>query len=168
MERGIIRRIVIGVVAILLIAASCYLLGFRKGRNRANLPINERVDTLLVFDTILVNQPVYRETRVVEKVLIPVADTIRLTDTLYLIERREQIHWKDSLSSVYASGIDVEVDSVLHHIPTIIVTKEREVPVKLQPKWGVGLQVGYGFSMGTQIQTAPYIGIGLQYNIISW
>lgn len=31
----------------------------------------------------------------------------------------------------------------------------------------LGVQVGYGVSFGNQIQTGPFIGIGLQYNILS-
>ena len=40
-------------------------------------------------------------------------------------------------------------------------------PLK-SPKWGLGVQVGYGLNINQPIKLQPYIGVGLNYNIITW
>ena len=72
-------------------------------RNAPQEPQSIRVDTLFIRDTIKVTEPVYVTRRMVDSVLVPVTDTIRLRDTLYVFLEREQIRWEDSLSVVYAS-----------------------------------------------------------------
>jgi outer membrane protein W len=77
--------------------------------------------------------------------------------------------WQDSLSRVYASGVSVEIDSVLHFVSTQVITKERDVIVKVKPKWSIGVHAGYGaFANNGQIATSPYIGVGVSYNLFSW
>lgn len=153
---------------VILIGVISFGMGKKYALNRLVLPQKERVDTLVIFDTIVAEKPILKEKRVVERILVPVTDTLRVRDTLFLYAEREQIHWKDSLSDVYASGIDVEVDSVLHYIPQRIITKERDVIVKVKPRWSLGIHAGYGIYVGDQISHAPYVGVGISYNIFSW
>lgn len=153
------------VVAVVL----SFVAGQRHALNRLILPQEQRVDTLVIHDTIVSEIPIFREKKVVERVLVPVHDTIRVNDTLFLYAEREQVHWKDSLSDVYASGIGVSVDSVRHYIPMQVITKEKDVIVKVKPKWSIGVHAGYGvFAKNGQISAAPYVGAGVSYNIISW
>lgn len=164
-----IKKILIASAVIIIALALSFVAGQRNALNRLVLPQKERVDTLVIYDTIVSEKPIYKEKRITERILIPVTDTIRVKDTLYLYAEREQIHWKDSLSDVYASGIDVNVDSVLHYIPTHIITKERDVIVKVKPKWSIGVHAGYGaFANNGQIATSPYVGVGVSYNLFSW
>lgn len=153
------------VVAVVL----SFVAGQRHALNRLVLPQEERVDTLVVYETKLVEKPVFVEKKVIKKVPVPVRDTIRVKDTLFVYAEREQFHWKDSLSDVYASGIGVSVDSVRHYIPMQVITKEKDVIVKMKPKWSIGVHAGYGaFAKNGQISAAPYVGVGVSYNIISW
>lgn len=158
-----------GVLAFILCILVSFGCGKRYALNRLVLPQEPRVDTLVIRDTITSEKPIYKERRVAERVLVPVRDTIRITDTLYMYAAKEQVHWRDSLSDVYATGIGVRVDSVIHYVPTRVVTKERDVMVKVKPRWSIGVQAGYGahFSNG-QVLSAPYVGVGVQYNIFSW
>lgn len=166
---GICKNILFSVVKVTLIVMIAFAAGQKHAINRLVLPQNERVDTLFILDTIVSEKPVFKEKRITERILVPVHDTIRVKDTLYLYAEREQVHWKDSLSDVYASGIGVEVDSVLHYVPTQVITKERDVIVKVKPKWSVGVHAGYGaFANNGQISASPYIGVGLTYNLFSW
>ena len=163
------KKILIAGAVIVAALALSFMAGQRHAQKRLILPQKERVDTLFILDTIVSEKPVFKERRITERVLVPVHDTIRVKDTLYLYAEREQVHWKDSLSDVYASGIGVEVDSVLHYIPTQVITKERDVIVKVKPKWSVGVQAGYGaFANNGQISVSPYIGVGVSYNLFSW
>lgn len=165
------KQTLITCVAIITAAIFMFMAGQKHAQKRLILPQKERVDTLVIYETKLVEKPVFVEKKVVEKVPvpIPVSDTKEVHDTIYVYMDREQVHWKDSLSDVYASGIGVQVDSVLHYVPTQVITKERDVIVKVKPKWSVGIQAGYGaFANNGQISASPYVGVGVTYNLFSW
>lgn len=168
---GICKNILFSVVKVTLIVMIAFAAGQKHVINRLVLPQNERVDTLVIYETKLVEKPVFVEKKVVEKVSVPVpvSDTMMVHDTIYVYMDREQVHWQDSLSDVYASGYDVQVDSVRHNIQTQVITKERDVIVKVKPKWSVGVHAGYGaFANNGQISASPYIGVGVSYNLFSW
>lgn len=132
-------------------------------------PIKEKVDTLLIFDTITLTKPVFVEKIQLDSVYMPVTDTLWKHDTLYVYLEREQIQWQDSLCRVYASGINPQVDSVTHFMQKTIVNREISVPIKVKSRWGLGIQVGYGAGInGKQVYLTPYVGVGISYNILSW
>lgn len=156
------------VISILILIIASFFIGRCEGKKAAIPVCDERVDTLVIRDTITQYEPIYKEIHKVEKVLVPVVDTMRVTDTLYVYLEREQVVWQDSLSRVYASGIMPQIDSVQHYITERIMTKEVNIHVKKPCKWGLGVHVGYGVQLGNQVRTAPYIGVGVSYNILSW
>lgn len=163
-----ILGITIGVI--IAIAAISYWIGRRDGINKAAESIVEKVDTTYIYDTIVQYEPIYEAKRIIEKVHIPieVTDTIWKHDTLFIPMEREQLVWQDSLSRVYASGILPQIDSVEHYVKEIVVSKEISVPKKVKTRWGIGIQLGYGAYYDQKIHTAPYIGVGISYNILSW
>ena len=153
--------------------AVAVLIGFLVGQKHPQKspvePIKEKVDTLLIFDTITLTKPVFVEKIQLDSVLVPVTDTLWKHDTLYVYLEREQIQWQDSLCRVYASGINPQVDSVTHFVQETIVNREISVPVKVKSRWGLGIQVGYGAGVnGKQVYLTPYVGVGISYNILSW
>lgn len=156
------------VISILVLIIASFFVGRCEGEKGAIPVCGEKVDTLIVCDTITQYEPIYKEILKVEKVLVPVVDTLRVIDTLYVYLEREQVVWQDSLSRVYASGILPQIDSVQHYITERIVTKEVTIHVKKPCRWGVGVHAGYGVQLGDQVRTAPYIGVGVSYNILSW
>lgn len=163
-----IRKIVFAVVAVVMALLLSYVIGRRDGFNSAERGEQKSVDTIYVRDTITQYEPIIEERVVLEKVLIPVVDTLWIHDTLYVIQEREQVMWQDSLSIVYASGIMPKIDSVQHFISERVVTRELTQVVKKPCKWGIGIHAGYGIQLGEQVRTAPYIGVGVSYNILSW
>lgn len=163
------RELLISVAKVALIVVIAFSAGQKHALNRLILPLNEKVDTLVVYDTITQYKPILEERVVLQTVPIPVVDTMWLHDTMYVYLEREQVVWQDSLSRVYASGILPQVDSVHHYIRERVVTKELTKVVKKPCRWGVGIHAGYGaFAKNGQISTSPYIGVGLSYNILSW
>ena len=153
--------------------AVAVLIGFLIGQQHPQKlpvePIKEKVDTLLIFDTITLSKPVFVEKIQLDSVYMPVTDTLWKHDTLYVYLEREQIQWQDSLCRVYASGINPQVDSVTHFVQETIITREISVPVKVKSRWGLGIQVGYGAGVnGKQVYLTPYVGVGISYNILSW
>lgn len=148
---------------VLLVAVSAFLFGRITGRNGREGTITERVDTLVIRDTVVSKEPIYVTRRIVDSVLVPVTDTMRVTDTLYVILEREQVMWEDSLARVYASGIRPQVDSVIHFREQVVIT--REIPVKVASRWGIGFQAGVGAG---KAGLTPYVGVGVSYNLLSW
>ena len=140
-----------------------FLVGQRCPMNGGGETPTPKVDTLVIRDTFKVTEPIYLTKRVVDSIPYPVTDTLRLRDTLYVILEREQIRWEDSLSVVYASGVMPQVDSVIHHTESLIITKE--IPVIKKTRWGLGVQAGVGAGKGG---LTPYVGVGVSYNILSW
>lgn len=157
------------IISILILMIASFCIGRCEGKKAAIPVCNERADTLVIRDTITQYEPIYKEIHKVEKVLVPVVDTMRVTDTLYVYMEREQVVWQDSLSRVYASGILPQIDSVQHYITERVVTKEVTIQVKKPCRWGVGVHAGYGAGLSNgKVIASPYIGVGISYNIISW
>ena len=156
----------VGIAVAVLIG---FLIGQQHPQKSPVEPIKEKVDTLLIFDTITLTKPIFVEKIQLDSVYMPVTDTLWKHDTLYVYLEREQIQWQDSLCRVYASGINPQVDSVTHFVQETIVNREISVPVKVKSRWGVGIQVGYGAGVnGKQVYLTPYVGVGISYNILSW
>ena len=156
----------VGIAVAVLIG---FLIGQKHPQKSPVEPIKEKVDTLLIFDTITLTKPVFVEKIQLDSVYMPVTDTLWKHDTLYVYLEREQIQWQDSLCRVYASGINPQVDSVTHFVQETIITREISVPVKVKSRWGLGIQVGYGAGVnGKQVYLTPYVGVGISYNILSW
>ena len=156
----------VGIAVAILIGV---LIGQKHPQKSPVEPIKEKVDTLLIFDTITLTKPVFVEKIQLDSVYMPVTDTLWKHDTLYVYLEREQIQWQDSLCRVYASGINPQVDSVTHFVQETIITREISVPVKVKSRWGLGIQVGYGAGVnGKQVYLTPYVGVGISYNILSW
>lgn len=157
------RHSIILVLLLLLIGAGCFLAGRKTARRGGESTIVVRVDTLVIRDTIVSYKPKYITKRVVDTAYVPVTDTIRKQDTLFLALPREQVTWEDSLARVYASGIDPKVDSVMHYRTELVI--DHIVPVKVQSRWGIGVQGGYGLSKDG---LTPYVGVGVSYNLLAW
>lgn len=126
----------------------------------------EKVDTLVVRDTIMRDRPVFVDRYLVrtDTVKLAVHDTTLRVDSVLVdvpIERR--IYEEDSLYRAVVSGYRPSLDSLLVYRTTTEITKFVPVPVK--KRWGVGIQAGYGFS---QKGISPYVGVGISYNLINF
>ena len=156
----------VGIAVAVLIG---FLIGQKHPQKSPVEPIKEKVDTLLIYDTITLTKPVFVEKIQLDSIYMPVTDTLWKHDTLYVYLEREQIQWQDSLCRVYASGINPQVDSVTHFVQETIINREISIPVKVKSRWGLGIQVGYGAGVnGKQVYLTPYVGVGISYNILSW
>ena len=157
------RHSIILVLLLLLSGAGCFLAGRKTARKGGESTIVVKVDTLVIRDTIVSYKPKYITKRVVDTTFVPVPEYIERNDTIYAVLEREQVVWEDSLARVYASGINPEVDSVFHYRTEKVIN--HIVPVKVQSRWGLGVQGGYGVSKDG---LTPYVGVGVSYNILSW
>ena len=144
---------------------------FKTGQKHPILDPNTgvKVDSVVViqYDTITREKPVYL-TKYIDRIqLVPVRDTIRLKDTLFVAMERERVEWKDEYAQVFASGIDPSVDSVRHFLKTKIVTEKIVVPQRAKRiGWAVAAGPGVFWQPGMN-NVAPGIGVvvGLRINI---
>ena len=61
------------------------------------------------------------------------------------------------------SGYQPSLDDLLIYQPSQVVR------IKDKPKrWGIGVQVGYGMTVKGTPQFAPYIGVGVSYNLFTF
>lgn len=148
---------------ILALTALSFYAGRKSANQGQNETIVERVDTLVVRDTIVAYKPKYISKRVVDSIYVPVREVVVERDTIKVLLEREQVVWEDSLARVYASGILPKVDSIHHYRDKMVITKETII--KTNPKWGVGIQGGIGVGKGG---LTPYVGVGVSYNLITF
>lgn len=137
----------------------------------------ERIDTVLYDNPQLIEryesekEKVAIEMRRLKKQLaaalnVP-ADTLEIHDTttqlVYL--PREYMVYKDSSYRAVVSGVNPRLDSiqVFQKTRTEYITKTI---IKREPtRWGLGAHIGVGL---VKDKVQPYIGIGVQYNLITW
>lgn len=118
-----------------------------------------RVDTIRIDTPV----PVYKYIRYNDTVTIchELRDTVK--ELIYL--PREAMVYKDSTYRAVVSGVQPRLDSIeiYQRNTTQTVTKYVKVPDK--KRWGLGVNVGAGWN-GKQVQ--PFVGVGVQYNIVRW
>lgn len=128
-------------VALLILALG---LGFLGGRRSVTIPLLERVDTLVIRDTVVDYRPVVTEIKTVR------VDTVRLavvqpSDTIFVhdtVEVEVPIMFSRYTGDNYdigVSGFRVELEYVKIYQQTKIVTKGYSIEPK---RWGFGVAVG--------------------------
>lgn len=158
---------------IYIIILALFTLTFGLGRYTAKpetiLEERERIDTLVIRDTFThyVPQYVHRHTR--DTIRVPIRETIHDTVAVYL--PRETRVYEDARYRAEVSGYEPSLDRIDIFTQTQVVTKDVTQVVKQKTRWGLGISAGYGVTINTTDQTfrpAPYIGVGIHYNLISW
>lgn len=146
---------------------------FFAGRNSAkkaeNTQFITQVDTLFVYDTITLEKPVYLTRAQTKTEYIPVRDTVRFRDTLYLSLPIEKRVYQDSLYRAEVSGYMPSLDRIDIYQQTRTITQSVPVAQVERKRWGIGLQAGYGVSARQGVlYLTPYVGVGLSYDLIRW
>lgn len=163
------------ILYIALMAA--FILSFGLGRYTAKpetiVEERERIDTLVIRDTFThyVPQYVHKHTRDTIRVPVPVPGPEPERDTIYVNLPRETRVYEDARYRAEVSGYQPSLDQIDIYTQTQVVTKDVTQVVKQKTRWGLGLSAGYGVTINTTDQTfkpAPYIGVGIHYNLISW
>ena len=146
---------------------------------------NAPADTVTVFktDTLLYDNPqlieryesekeqVAIEVRKLKKQLAEALslppDTLEIHDTATQIVYlpREYLVYKDSTYRAVVSGVQPRLDSIEIYRPTITQTVIKYVSTSDKKRWGRGVQAGYGWNGR---KASPYIGAGVQYNLVRW
>lgn len=155
-------------------AALAGVLLFLVGRWTAPAPpvVSEdvKVVTEVVHDTVTVERPVVRYVHKTDSIRVVVRDTLSLHDTLYISLPREVKVYEDDRYRAEVSGYMPSLDRIDIYEQTQIIEKEvvRNIEVRQRTRWGIGITAGYGVTIGREPTFAPYVGVGINYNIMSW
>lgn len=159
-----ILGLILGALAIIAVI-SAFLLGRKVGINGREVVIKTQVDTLVVFDTIRIKEPVIVERRVVDTMTVEVVDYKVVHDTAFVNLPREEVEYRDSSYRAVVSGFLPRLEEIEIYRQDRIVTIETVKTIKEKSRWGLGIQAGAGLSSQGIV---PYVGIGVNYNILSW
>lgn len=75
--------------------------------------------------------------------------------------------YEDSTYTAYVSGYRASLDSLIFRMPREVTTITNTHYQKPK-RWSIGIQVGYGMTLKGTPQFAPYVGIGVSYNLFSF
>lgn len=162
-------RTIIGIGIAVVVAAILFIGGYKVGKSHA--PELRTIDTVTVIkiDTVMRERPVYVERYVVDTMLVAVTDTVVLRDSVFIEVAREQVEYRDSLYRAWVSGYKPELDSIAIFQRTQIVNVQTVVERPVLRRWGFGVTAGYGATIvGGKVQAAPYVGVGVSWNLICW
>ena len=150
---------------ILIALANAFLIGRRVGKQGQEETIITQVDTLVIRDTIRINEPVIVERRVVDTMTIEVPDYLVVHDTAYVNLPREEVEYRDTSYRAVVSGFLPRLEEIEIYRQDRVVTIETTRTIKERSHWGLGVQAGAGISTQGLV---PYVGIGVSYNILTW
>ena len=156
----IIRWIIVILLAIIV------LLGvFISIKIRPKTIIERDTITIVKIDTIRIAKPIYIKEKVIDTIFVPIKDTIRTNDTLYLqLPKTQKYYSKDSLYQAWVSGYRPTLDSI--NIFQKVIEKTIINTITKNPRRiGIGVMGGYGITFGEQTKLSPFIGVGLYYRI---
>lgn len=133
--------------------------------------VEERVqrDTLVIRDTVTRFTPKFIERHTRDTIRILIRELVHDTVAVYL--PRETKVYEDARYRAEVSGYQPSLDRIDIFTQSKVVTQNTAQVVKQKTRWGIGISAGYGVAVNTTDQTfkpAPYIGVGIQYNLVSW
>lgn len=160
------RNLAILVVYVFVVAVA-FVCGYEFGRRRhfegANAAVKTKLVQVIKHDTITIIPQVERIYRR-DTIMIPIRDTIKVSDTVYASVDREYKVYSDSLYRAIVSGYQPRLDSLELYQKTI----KEYLYIDGNKRWHIGLQAGFGVSVSRNPQYIPYIGLGVTYSLFSF
>ena len=139
-------------ILVILLAVVCVVAWFRPHEPLpAEIRTETKVKTVVEVDTLLISPPM------APLLVFRLTDTMRIGDTVVY---REQAYYEDSLYRVWVSGCRPRLDSLQIFPKTVYQTVTNDIYHTITPKkkrWGLGLQVGYGYPGGLYVWCWEYI-----------
>lgn len=159
--------------ALCLAVIGCIAIGFYIGKAVYDRPMDTDIkrDTVTLWDTIPHWYPVPVETKPQKpqyKWLTRVettTDTLLMRDSVLVEVPIESKHYNAPEYDAWVSGYQPSLDSIKVYQKTEYIT-ETITKTKRKP-WGIGFNVGYGYDFRSKT-AAPFVGVGISYDIISF
>ena len=176
------RALMIAGVGVLLSipALVSYRIGVRTGKREAIDGLEARIDTIYRIKAITAQNSPVLSVRMLPSVPVVLAvhdTTVREVDSARIILDFVQKQHADPdgrftawVSGPQVAGYGPQLDSIRLTVPERVVTQTVIQERRIRPRYSVGIGVGYGlpFTTGAEIRPAPYIGVTLQYNLLSF
>lgn len=157
------------IIGMLLCLCSGFAFGIKFVPECHDCRVSVSADTLWVHDTIFRDRPVPVEIRRIDTLLVSVSDTVMLHDTAYVMLPTEQRVYCDSTYRAVISGYMPVLDTIAVYPVSRHITTVKTVEVPCRKRWGIGVQAGYGMYLDAgRPGFAPYVGIGVSYNFLSF
>lgn len=139
----------------------CLLNGWVSCHRTTDKEVITITDTLVLTDTIVKMQPKPYKVTIIDTIYLPQQPQKPQYDTLI----RQEVTYKDSTYTAVVGGIEPYLKSIEIYPKTIYVNNNTTTTIKVRSRFGLGVQAGYGYGRnGLQ----PYVGVGVQYNLIQW
>ena len=155
--------------------AFSWVIAFKLGQHYAptspGLPVNVQTDTLVIRDTIREKEPVFL-TKYVDRVeLVPVTDTIRRTDTLYMAVEIERKTYQGDDYRAVVSGWRPSLEEIAVYPKTVYlqteVTQHPAPASRRGPRAGIGIAAGPGAfwtpQAGVQFGAGAVVGLSVTF-----
>ena len=159
MER--VKYILLGLITGIVI---CLLNGWVSCHRTTDKEVITITDTLVLTDTIIKFQPKPYKVTIIDTIYLPQQPQQPQQPQIDTLIRQE-ITYKDSTYTAVVGGIEPYLKSIEIYPKTIYVNNNTTTTIKVRSRFGLGVQAGYGYGRnGLQ----PYVGVGVQYNLIQW
>ena len=159
-----IRYILLGVIAGLVIYFINSWVSCHRTTDKEVITIT---DTLVLTDTIVKMQPKPYKVTIIDTIYLPQQPQQPQQPQKPQIDTliRQEVIYKDSTYMAVVGGIEPYLKSIEIYPKTIYVNNNTTTTIKVRSRFGLGVQAGYGYGRnGLQ----PYVGVGVQYNLIQW
>ena len=159
-----IKYILLGVIAGIVI---CLLNGWASCHRTTDKEVITITDTLVLTDTIVKMQPKPYKVTIIDTIYLPQQPQKPQKPQQPQIDTliRQEVIYKDSTYTAVVGGIEPYLKSIEIYPKTIYVNNNTTTTIKVRSRFGLGVQAGYGYGRnGLQ----PYVGVGVQYNLIQW
>lgn len=122
-------------------------------------------DTIPVYDTVVHNRIVPRDSVVLryETVRLPVVDTVRVRDSVFVSVPITQLHYVESDYEAWVSGFRARLDSI-RLFPKSYYLKPKDVKPK---RWVLSAGVSAGWNPFTR-RFEPTVGVSVGWKLWEW
>lgn len=167
-EEKNMKRKAIGILILALLTLGIYLMGFYRAREQFREAAKEvQIDTVFRYDTIRIDKPgEIRSFKSSIPLILPLSDTIRLRDTVYLVLNRQIKEYRDSLFYARVSGYEPSLDYIEVYPKTVVISKTETTTLEPSP-WHVSLDMGLDYSRMEAKYISPNIGAEIGYKRLS-
>lgn len=123
-----------------------------------------QIDTLVRHDTIRIESPVeIRRIKTTDTLILPITDTLRVRDTVYLVLNREIKEYRDSLYYARVSGYQPNLDFIEVYPKTTTISK-METIIRDHSPWHYSLDFTFDYRRMGATYIEPGISAELGYN----
>ena len=142
----------------------CFISGLASCHRTTDKEVITITDTLVLTDTIVKMHPKPYKVTIIDTIYLPQQPQQPQQPQIDTLIRQE-VTYKDSTYTAVVGGIEPYLKSIEIYPKTIYVNNNTTTTIKVRSRFGLGLQAGYGYGRnGLQ----PYVGVGVQYNLIQW